>query len=439
MANDSTNILRLGFVRDSFPFIAGCSLRGQLLRPCQYPGIMSDCWLQFANYYGYKLELVHYNYYGSFNDTSQYYYGLIYGLVHSEIDATLSLITPSIERMQATTLGPIVTIYKTDFIYGVHNLDQMLDITVFDHWTIVAIVTTLLLIFTLFYFKYGSSVDNALTKTHLFLTLYSSPRNPILLLGYYQLYLLYIGAFRSQTISNPIATVPFKEIEELHSKIQDNEVKIVLDNLNMVSSVRRFYRDKEMYAAHPPVVYESYADIASVLCRDKKFVYYGNAAPLSGIWYVKPPCPLHTINFRHNETDPSTLSIAIRKTLPRKTKERILDYFETIFNVDAFEHHWAKMYRSYYNSDTQSLTFAPLSLSAMINMVKLYFVGTGVAIALFFLEAGFGESSSHGWVMDWGGCVGRKQKGLNGKLHIWMTFNVAMYEMVKVGACPQGK
>ncbi|KAE9551534.1 hypothetical protein FO519_005248 [Halicephalobus sp. NKZ332] len=129
---NESRILRLGYVRENFPYVSACALRGSELRRCRNPGIMSDLWLQFADFYGYQIELVHDIFYGGFNETTNHYYGLLNLLVTNKIDATLSLFTPNEQRIKAVSLGPVMTTYQTGFVYGQPILDQTITIRVFD-------------------------------------------------------------------------------------------------------------------------------------------------------------------------------------------------------------------------------------------------------------------------------------------------------------------
>ena len=55
--NENSRIFRLGYVRENFPYIANCSLYENTLRKCRNSGIMSEAWLQFAEFYGYELQV----------------------------------------------------------------------------------------------------------------------------------------------------------------------------------------------------------------------------------------------------------------------------------------------------------------------------------------------------------------------------------------------
>ena len=54
---NESQVLRLGYVRENFPYVSACSLFGDELKRCRDPGIMSELWLQFAEFYGYKIRV----------------------------------------------------------------------------------------------------------------------------------------------------------------------------------------------------------------------------------------------------------------------------------------------------------------------------------------------------------------------------------------------
>lgn len=78
---------------------------------------------------------------------------------------------------------------------------------------------------------------------------------------------------------------------------------------------------------------------------------------MSGIWYAKPACIIRALDKIGNESIETFLTIGYRKTLPKKTKERIEEFFHLLFSVDAFNRHWARIYQSYYSDNSPVMIF----------------------------------------------------------------------------------
>uniref|UniRef100_A0AC35GEP9 LAGLIDADG homing endonuclease n=1 Tax=Panagrolaimus sp. PS1159 TaxID=55785 RepID=A0AC35GEP9_9BILA len=109
--------------------------------------------------------------------------------------------------------------------------------------------------------------------------------------------------------------------------------------------------DPTTYKHNPAKIINNYKEIVHSLCHNRKTVYYGNIAQMSGIWYAKPDCFIRTLDKIGNESIETFLTIGYRKNLPKKTRERIDEFFHLLFSVDAFNRHWARIYQSYYTEN----------------------------------------------------------------------------------------
>ena len=156
------------------------------------------------------------------------------------MDATLSLITPNELRIRAINLGPVMTTYKLGFTYGETSVDQGIAINVFDWATLSVIIAFFVILFSIFYLK-SQSLNYSIKRLHEFVEIQRMPRNPILILGYYQIYLLYSAAFRSQTISSSLSHQPFKTIETLNQRLRQRSIQILVADASMLSNVQNLY------------------------------------------------------------------------------------------------------------------------------------------------------------------------------------------------------
>uniref|UniRef100_A0AC35EYY4 Transmembrane protein n=1 Tax=Panagrolaimus sp. PS1159 TaxID=55785 RepID=A0AC35EYY4_9BILA len=161
-------------------------------------------------------------------------------MVNGDVDATLSLFTPNNYRIRAINLGPVMTTYKLGFTYGEQSIDQGIAINVFDWWSISLIFIFLFLLFFIFLLK-GQSLTYSIKRLQEFIEIQKMPRNPILILGYYQIYLLYSAAFRSQTISSSLTQQPFKNIQQLNQRLRQKSIEILIADASMISNVQQLY------------------------------------------------------------------------------------------------------------------------------------------------------------------------------------------------------
>ena len=134
-----------------------------------------------------------------------------------------------------------MTTYQTGFVYGQPILDQTIVVRVFDWWTLSLIIITYFILFLLSLRKQDQAISKALNVVQKFMTLERFPRNPFLLLGYFEIYLLYSAAFRSQTISSSLTSQPFSTQKEFMNKLYQRNLEILIEDVTMLPAIQEVY------------------------------------------------------------------------------------------------------------------------------------------------------------------------------------------------------
>uniref|UniRef100_A0A914WW05 Solute-binding protein family 3/N-terminal domain-containing protein n=1 Tax=Plectus sambesii TaxID=2011161 RepID=A0A914WW05_9BILA len=289
--------IRLTYVRENYPYIAGCSVRSGVLTACQEPGITSEIWLQFARQYNYTLELVKTANYGAFAEVNgtRLWTGVIGLLVNGSADASLSLLSPNEYRYSDVIFGPVLTTYELGFIYGLPLESQNIVVSVYDQLSIQVLLLIICFCAAVYSVNRGVlegfwAVVAALSfQNDWWVRLF----NPLLIFGFLFINWMYFAGYRSQAIASSWSDRPFANVEEeARSKLASGKLKLIVEDSTLLYNAKMVYGNDGVFERNPPIVERNLEAIGQLLCTDATIVYYGNVAPMGSVWFAKTPCPI---------------------------------------------------------------------------------------------------------------------------------------------------
>lgn len=288
------SVVRLGYVRTTYPVLSECVIRTNWTHTCLLPGIAIEMWKEVSEKLNFDIELVQVpEGYGSFVDGA--WTGMIGSLENGSIDATVGFIGFSAERYKVIRYSVPLSQWDNGFVYQ-HSVGPSLDIQPQAyHPSVFLVIAAFLAVISVFEWLRWRSVGEAVWSALSALCFQQSSesrtlRNGLIVFGWLGIAIGYFAGFRSQTITSGFVSPPFETMSEAQRKFGSGALTLVISHSAVASDAA--YSSVKASLDHPPLVVASRDDTVKLLCTRRNFIYFGDTGVLGSIWHAPSPCRL---------------------------------------------------------------------------------------------------------------------------------------------------
>uniref|UniRef100_A0A914WRY8 Ionotropic glutamate receptor L-glutamate and glycine-binding domain-containing protein n=1 Tax=Plectus sambesii TaxID=2011161 RepID=A0A914WRY8_9BILA len=382
-------VVRLGYVRTTYPVLNQCALKTNWTNICKLPGIAVEMWLVLSEQLNFDVEFVQVpEGYGTFVDGV--WTGMIGALANGSIDATVGFISFSSERYDVIQYSVPLTQWDNGFVIQ-RSIEPELQLQPHGYnRSILLLIAAFLAVVSLFEWHRLSTVSDAVWSalSALCFQLPSNScvlRNPLMILGWLGVVVGYFAGFRSQAITSGFVSAPFQTMSEAQRKFGSGTLTLLISHISINADL--VYPTPKSAQLHPPLVVSD--ELATqLLCTRRNLIYFGDTGVLGSIWQEPSPCHIQRIPVSDRAFGMGSLYLAIgfRKKFP--LYQAANDILMRIFPIDQIEGYWANKYNRQFplHGFTNDRCFLPISLSALMHAYYLLLAGFCLASLVSYCE-----------------------------------------------------